>query len=142
MFQRTQKSLRKSAIKSLSVLTACLALPLGGVAQADSLPGQIILFAGECPGGYLPADGSSIDLAAYPELTSVVLNSYGTGEEAGTINLPTADSSAVGRTYNYVYASDETQSLSSKATSYLVKVRDDRDSLEVVEVVVGTWRKL
>ena len=137
MFQRTQKSLRKSAIKSLSVLTACLALPLGGVAQADSLPGQIVLFAGECPGGYLPADGSSIDLAAYPELTSVVLNSYGTGEEEGTINLPTADSSAVGRTYNYVYSSDETQSLSSKATSYLVKVRDDRDSLEVVEVVVG-----
>lgn len=124
-------------VKSLGIVTVAAAVTLPALSQASTVPGQIVLFAGECPGGFLPADGSSIDLAAYPELTSVVLNSYGTGEDEGTINLPTADSSAVGRTYNYVYSSDETQSLSSRATSYLVKVRDDRDSLEVVEVVVG-----
>ena len=56
-------------------LVAAAALPLA--AQAGPIPGQIVLFAGECPGGYLPADGSLVDLTAYPELASVVHNSYG-----------------------------------------------------------------
>ncbi len=137
MSKRTFSSLFQSAAKVVVSLPLVLVLPMSLPAKADALPGQIILFAGECPGGYLPADGSSIDLAAYPELTSVVLNSYGTGEDAGTINLPTADPSAVGRTYNYVYAPEDTQSLRRGATAYLVKVRDDRDSLKVVEVSVG-----
>jgi len=84
---------KAAGITSAALLGVSCYLPLS--AQASTIPGEIILVAGQCPGGFLPADGSSVDLSKYPELTSVVLDSYGTGEDMGTINLPTASSDAV-----------------------------------------------
>lgn len=119
-----------------SLIAAAAALPLA--AQAGPIPGQIVLFAGECPGGYLPADGSLVDLTAYPELASVVQNSYGgTGGTMGTIGLPSVDSqSVVEDSFDYVYSDDEVVALSSPATAYLVKVSDSRNLRNVVEVSV------
>ena len=126
------------AVRTLatSLIAAAAALPLA--AQAGPIPGQIVLFAGECPGGYLPADGSLVDLTAYPELASVVQNSYGgTGGTMGTIGLPSVDSqSVVEDSFDYVYSDDEVVALSSPATAYLVKVSDSRNLRNVVEVSV------
>ena len=41
-------------------------------AQANGIVGQILLVAGECPAGYLAADGRTISAADYPELASVL----------------------------------------------------------------------
>ena len=127
------------ALKPLAATAVALGtaiVPL--TAQAGPVPGQIVLFAGECPGGYLPADGSLVDLTAYPELASVVQNSYGgTGGTMGTIGLPSVDStSIVEDSFDYVYSEDEVTALSSPATAYLVKVSDDRNLRNVVEVSV------
>ena len=76
-------------VRTFAVASLAVASLLPMAAQAGPVPGQIVLFAGECPGGYLPADGSLVDLTAYPELASVVQNSYGgTGGTMGTIGLP------------------------------------------------------
>ena len=40
--------------------------------QASGLVGQILLVAGECPAGYLPADGRTISADEYPELAAVL----------------------------------------------------------------------
>ena len=41
-------------------------------ATANGLVGQIVLVAGECPAGYLPADGRVISADEYPELAAVL----------------------------------------------------------------------
>lgn len=41
-------------------------------ANAMGLVGQILLVAGECPAGYLPADGRTISANEYPELAAVL----------------------------------------------------------------------
>ena len=41
-------------------------------ANASGLVGQIVLVAGECPAGYLPADGRVISADEYPELAAVL----------------------------------------------------------------------
>ena len=41
-------------------------------ASAEALVGEIVLVAGECPAGYLPATGASIPTSAYPELGAVL----------------------------------------------------------------------
>ena len=40
--------------------------------QANGVVGQILLVAGECPAGFLPADGRTITAAEYPELAAVL----------------------------------------------------------------------
>ena len=123
---------KAAGITSAALLGVSCYLPLS--AQASTIPGEIILVAGQCPGGFLPADGSSVDLSKYPELTSVVLDSYGTGD-MGTINLPTATSDAVAETFDYVFP--DAPDMESGATSYLVKVNDERGFREVIEVSVS-----
>jgi hypothetical protein len=50
-----------------------LILPIhSGPSQANGLVGQILLVAGECPAGYLPADGRTISATEYPELAAVL----------------------------------------------------------------------
>lgn len=49
-----------------------LSLGIAVPAQASGLVGQILLVAGECPAGFLPADGRSISAAEYPELAAVL----------------------------------------------------------------------
>ena len=122
-----------AGITSAALLGVSCYLPFS--AQASTIPGEIILVAGQCPGGFLPADGSSVDLTKYPELTAVVLDSYGTGEDMGTINLPTASSDAVAKTFDYVFP--DAPDMASGATSYLVKVNDERGFREVIEVSVS-----
>ena len=126
---------KAAGITSAALLGVSCYLPFS--AQASTIPGEIILVAGQCPGGFLPADGSSVDLTKYPELTAVVLDSYGTGEDPGTINLPTASSDAVlkERTFDYVFP--DATDMASGATSYLVKVNDERGFREVIEVSVS-----
>ena len=124
---------KAAGITSAALLGVSCYLPFS--AQASTIPGEIILVAGQCPGGFLPADGSSVDLTKYPELTSVVLDSYGTGEDMGTINLPTASSDAVAKTFDYVFP--DAPDMASGATSYLVKVNDERGFREVIEVSVS-----
>ena len=124
---------KAAGITSAALLGISFYLPFS--AQASTIPGEIILVAGQCPGGFLPADGSSVDLTKYPELTAVVLDSYGTGEDPGTINLPTASSDAVAKTFDYVFP--DAPDMSSGATSYLVKVNDERGFREVIEVSVS-----
>ena len=124
---------KAAGITSAALLGVSCYLPLS--AQASTIPGEIILVAGQCPGGFLPADGSSVDLTKYPELTSVVLDSYGTGEDMGTINLPTASSDAVAKTFDYIFP--DAPDMASGATSYLVKVNDERGFREVIEVSVS-----
>ena len=124
---------KAAGITSAALLGVSCYLPLS--AQASTIPGEIILVAGQCPGGFLPADGSSVDLSKYPELTSVVLDSYGTGEDMGTINLPTASSDAVAKTFDYIFP--DAPDMASGATSYLVKVNDERGFREVIEVSVS-----
>lgn len=129
----TNTFVKKAVVSTSAVLlSATCYLPLS--AQASTIPGEIILVAGQCPGGFLPADGSSIDLSKYPELTAVVLDSYGTGD-MGTINLPTASSDAVAETFDYVFP--DAPDMASGATSYLVKVNDERGFREVIEVSVS-----
>jgi hypothetical protein len=123
---------KAAGITSAALLGVSCYLPLS--AQASTIPGEIILVAGQCPGGFLPADGSSVDLSKYPELTSVVLDSYGSGD-MGTINLPTASSDAVAETFDYVFV--DAPDMASGATSYLVKVNDERGFREVIEVSVS-----
>ena len=41
-------------------------------ANANGIVGQILLVAGECPAGYLPADGRVINADEYPELAAVL----------------------------------------------------------------------
>jgi len=125
-------------VKSLGIVTVAAAATLPALSQASTVPGQIVLFAGECPGGYLPADGSLVDLTAYPELASVVQNSYGgTGGTMGSIGLPSVDSdSVVADSFDYLYSADEVSPLASPATAYLVKVSDSRNLRNVVEVSV------
>ena len=77
---------KAAGMTSAALLGVSCYLPLS--AQASTIPGEIILVAGQCPGGFLPADGSSVDLTKYPELTSVVLDSYGTGEAVGKLMVP------------------------------------------------------
>ena len=122
-----------AGITSAALLGISFYLPFS--TQASTIPGEIILVAGQCPGGFLPADGSSVDLTKYPELTSVVLDSYGTGEDMGTINLPTASSDAVAKTFDYIFP--DAPDMASGATSYLVKVNDERGFREVIEVSVS-----
>lgn len=124
---------KAAGITSAALLGISFYLPFS--AQASTIPGEIILVAGQCPGGFLPADGSSVDLTKYPELTAVVLDSYGTGEDPGTINLPTASSDAVAKTFDYVFP--DAPDMASGATSYLVKVNDERGFREVIEVSVS-----
>jgi hypothetical protein len=124
---------KAAGITSAALLGVSCYLPLS--AHASTIPGEIILVAGQCPGGFLPADGSSVDLTKYPELTSVVLDSYGTGEDMGTINLPTASSDAVAKTFDYIFP--DAPDMASGATSYLVKVNDERGFREVIEVSVS-----
>ena len=124
---------KAAGITSAALLGISFYLPFS--AQASTIPGEIILVAGQCPGGFLPADGSSVDLTKYPELTAVVLDSYGTGENMGTINLPTASSDAVAKTFDYVFP--DAPDMASGATSYLVKVNDERGFREVIEVSVS-----
>lgn len=123
---------KAAGITSAALLGVSCYLPLS--AQASTIPGEIILVAGQCPGGFLPADGSSVDLTKYPELTAVVLDSYGSGD-LGTINLPTATSDAVAETFDYVFP--DAPDMESGATSYLVKVNDERGFREVIEVSVS-----
>ena len=124
---------KAAGITSAALLGVSCYLPFS--AQASTIPGEIILVAGQCPGGFLPADGSSVDLTKYPELTAVVLDSYGTGEDMGTINLPTASSDAVAKTFDYIFP--DAPDMASGATSYLVKVNDERGFREVIEVSVS-----
>ena len=124
---------KAAGITSAALLGVSCYLPFS--AQASTFPGEIILVAGQCPGGFLPADGSSVDLTKYPELTAVVLDSYGTGEDMGTINLPTASSDAVAKTFDYIFP--DAPDMASGATSYLVKVNDERGFREVIEVSVS-----
>ena len=64
------RSVRWSLLASLLML---LLSPLSSpFAHASGLVGQILLVAGECPAGYLPADGRTISADEYPELAAVL----------------------------------------------------------------------
>lgn len=56
---------------SLSIIAASTML-VQPTAKAEALVGEIVLVAGACPAGYLPATGSSISTSAYPELGAVL----------------------------------------------------------------------
>lgn len=119
---------------SAALVGAACYLPLAS--HASTIPGEIILVAGQCPGGFLPADGSEVDLTAYPELAAVVQNSYGGGSRTGFVGLPGVQSPKLTNGFDYVY--DETVALSAEAQSYLVKVFDPRGQRTVFEVEVAS----
>ena len=55
----------------------------------------------------------------------------------GTIGLPSVESESVLQdSFDYVYSKDEITALASPATSYLVKVSDDRNLRNVIEVTI------
>ena len=125
---------KAAGITSAALLGLSCYLPFS--AQASTIPGEIILVAGQCPGGFLPADGSDVDLTAYPELAAVVQNSYGGGSQTGFVGLPGVQTPKLTNGFDYVY--DETVSLSVDAESYLVKVFDPRGQRTVFEVMAPT----
>ena len=131
---KTTFAKKAAGITSAALLGISCYLPFS--AQASTIPGEIILVAGQCPGGFLPADGSQVDLTAYPELAAVVQNSYGGSNATQQIGLPSVDASSVLEDdFDYVY--EDVTSLSSDASAYLVKVSDDRGLRDVIEVEIG-----
>lgn len=67
---------RASFLKCIYGSTLFVAAVSSGLLQpkasAEGLVGEIVLVAGECPAGYLPATGTSIPTSAYPELGAVL----------------------------------------------------------------------
>lgn len=76
MHSITNSSRVKAASRLKSFVTtaaASLVVATSSLSQADASPvGEILLVAGQCPAGYLPADGRVVDAGEYPELAAVL----------------------------------------------------------------------
>ena len=76
MLSITNSSHAKAASRLKSFFTTAatsLIVATSSLSQADTSPvGEILLIAGQCPAGYLPADGRVVDAAEYPELAAVL----------------------------------------------------------------------
>lgn len=70
--RKSWKPRLSSSVASFTVGLLAASSMYASQANANGLVGQILLVAGECPAGYLPADGRAISAEEYPELAAVL----------------------------------------------------------------------